>query len=515
MVHGLIVHLVLVLGMGWLADWLFGRWVRRRDVIALSAVWYGVALAVGRVAWLVWPLFNPLSPLRLDSRGGFRVAEWWFGCVLVVALGLAVIWAAARLWWAYKYFRQYEEEVPPMDLEEMCPGVEGEIGEVQGHLQREYRKFSGNQRLGLRFTWLSEVPVLGGFIFPTIALPVGFLDEDQEAHLEPILDHQAEHVRFGHQWIYAPLALLARVLPFLTPLVGRVGAAMVTRVDRRRWSQSRLVEWTRYKKAFMATVADRVEWSPALAMGNRADEMGDRMEQARTKARRVAYPWVIGGVFLIGFGGSMVLGRMSFHTIKEFLMHKEASGYQTRIFDPRVRVQGLVGKGGVVPDGIVVDTTESSDAFEVSSVQVRLRNELPKTDAVRVVFDWKATRTRPDQVDAPVATSRVTERVFDVAELRYRFRVFDFRSAFLKEGQGTARMEMHLKAEARTLPGAEDLLFGPDFAVPPGWRLELTHFRLDAIPADAVQASVFPEDAEAFVAWYLRHHQGTPMNLDW
>ncbi len=541
MILGLTLHLLIFVVVGFMLDAVFSRWVRRPDVPAKTAMLLGFFLVFGRIIWLFWPLASPLPPmigvnlavgkvleilhfsaaqstLSTPNWVHFRLIEYWWGWILVVTLGLLAIWGLVRAWWASKQLRALVEENPleGVDLDStMYFATHG----TRQNLEREYRVFTKAPRLAVRLSWLTDLPVLTGAVSPTLVVPMGLLERSRDQHLESILDHEAEHLRLNHHWLYAPLAWSARLLPLLTPLVSSIGRAMVVRVDRSVLDRSDGPDWLKYESAIRSAVADQMEWSPALAIPHSADEPERRILQASSKVSLRSH-WqagLLGGIFLLGAGGSTSVGRISTYTIKEFLMHRTIAGYQARLFDPHVRVVGIPDQGGIVPDGVVIDTTDASNDYEISSLEVLARSAVrPHAHAAEVSFDYVCERNGGDSTAPPSVSSRVMEHQFSEKENKHRFFVFDFRMKPIPEGIGHMTIPLRLQQTGpRQIAGSEDLMFGPDLAVPAGWRVTVTNWRIHEVPLDSVAASVFPDDAKGFVDWYQRFQRNTPLQLTW
>jgi hypothetical protein len=483
------------------------------------AVFVGVGLGLGRIAWLLLPLWNWLRPVPLPVVGRLRAAEYWWSWILLVVLAVCVIWGLLRTWWALKLLHVLQVDAPGMGGHYRIGTTEFFTEEAtRQHLQREYREFTGIPNLVVRLSFQTELPVLTGVYPPVLVVPKVLVNEGRDVHLEPILDSQAEHLKFGHHWLYLPLVWLARLFPPMTPLAGAVGWAMNTRVDRGVFQRGSAA-WGCYQEALGEVLAGREEWSPAVALPHHAKEASSRLEQARRNPGRwsLGYVFAILLVFLSGTGLSAAVGGVSFQSIKEILLHREARGYQAQIFDPRVSLMGLPGEGGVIADGAVVDAREGSGDHPVSSLQVHLEGQLPKGEAARISFDFVVSRARgiAPETGPPMVSSRTMECRFNEDTGVKEFWVFDFRSALLPEGKGTITLGVRLANQGRHLGGSEDRHFGPDFAVPAGWRLEIRSFRVEECSSAEVSHSTFPEDSSSFVEWYHKHARGSAICLKW
>ncbi|GEM_PF-6383794 len=517
MVFALTIHLLAFTLIGVAIDRVFLRWLSHPGVHAFSALAFGVFLLAGRLAWLAMPIFNPFPPLEVPLAMSHRNIEFWWGWVLILGLIFIGLWGLARLWWACKQLRVFVEENPLAGLEVGCAAF-FLAHRIRIHLEREYRQYAAAPRLSLRFSWLTESPVLTGTVSPKLVLPMGLLEEHEAAFLEPILDHEAEHIRFRHHWIYTPLAWTARCFPLFTDMVGSIGRAMVLRVDRAIRNRADGETWKAYENAIRGRMTKRIEWSPALAPPHCTREAEERIRQANQPSPRgVLWPCgLLAGLFLSGITSSTALGHVSIHTIKDFLMHNQIKGYHYRLFDPRVTLHGLPDKGGVVPDGVVIDTGQASGEYDISSFQVNLRSALPPgTQAARISCDYEAVRLSGAQEDPPTVSSRVMERLFDKSGQREDFWVFDFRWKPLPEGQGRVYLDLRLKNQVPKLPSATSHLWGPDVGVPAGWRLIVTNWSVEPLDPDNVPPTDFPAEAEGFISWYQRHKHQSRIHLDW
>lgn len=197
-------------------------------------------------------------------------------------------------------------------------------------------------------------------------------------------------------------------------------------------------------------------------------------------------------------------------------MNHQISGYNVRVWDPQVQVKALPGQGGDVPDGVELDTSKASGTYQASNLGVNLRPLLPQdAQAARISFDIQAWKSRDAPGEPPTVSSRVIECSFDERARKHYSWIFDFRWRPIEAGKHRMALAVRLHPHERRLPASEDRLVGPDFFVPAGWRLAITHWAIDVIPPSEVLPTNFPADVEDYVTIATACHRPSPIHLRW
>ena len=147
---------------------------------------------------------------------------------------------------------------------------------------------------------------------------------------------------------------------------------------------------------------------------------------------------------------------------------------------------------------------------------MNLRPLLPAdAQATRISFRYEAWNQGGAPGEIPTVSTRVMECYSDAKRRRHHSWIFDFRWKPLVEGKGRVQLEVNLRNEDRHWLNATDKLVGPDIGVPAGWRLAVSDWQIEAIPASAVAPCEFPGAAQGFVTLARTCHRPSPLHLSW
>lgn len=178
--------------------------------------------------------------------------------------------------------------------------------------------------------------------------------------------------------------------------------------------------------------------------------------------------------------------------------------------DPGARFSLLPEAGGLLPDGILVDTTRSSGEACCATLRVPMglfgeERHLPfGIPALRIRFQWEILARPEGDPDPPAVKIAASQQGSVSPEGRQELQTFWTRHLFLEGGEkGQADVPMRLLPPGQRLPGARVALFGPLVLVPPGWKVAFRGW--EALPAAAEEMEPpDPEEGRRFVAWYGR-----------
>ena len=230
----------------------------------------------------------------------------------------------------------------------------------------------------------------------------------------------------------------------------------------------------------------------------------------------------------MGGVGSVHANRWSngFQTLelKRFIVKQELVGYSVHGFDPSVSFRALPGEGGILPDGLLADTTRASDQAGCSTVRIPLalfdhEGLLPAgARAVRVRLAWKILARTAWANELPAVKLASSEQGEIDSEGQQKLLTFYTRNVFLGEGgslEGELDLPLLVCAGTRMLERSKDVVYGPLVFIPAGWRIEFRHYAVDAIEPGEVPP-IPPGEPERFVAWYRRNaFRPATIDLDW
>lgn len=182
------------------------------------------------------------------------------------------------------------------------------------------------------------------------------------------------------------------------------------------------------------------------------------------------------------------------------------------------------GEGGILPDGLRVDTTKVDATTGCATIRVPLglfdhEKWIPfGAKAVRVRLSWRVLERSPQATELPALKLASSEQGVIDADGQQKLWTYYTRNVFLGEDglmEGTVDLPILVHSETRVLPDSKDVIYGPILFIPEGWWIEFRHYWVDQI--EASQVPPVPEgEGEKFVAWYHRNgFKPATIDLQW
>jgi len=207
-----------------------------------------------------------------------------------------------------------------------------------------------------------------------------------------------------------------------------------------------------------------------------------------------------------------------------FIMRRQIIGYSLHIYHPEVAFRAIPGEGGLLPDGILIDTTRDEGQFGSSSIRLPLgllavENYVPfGAEALRIKLDWRVLERSDLAQDAPALKLNCSEQTAIDHQGQQRLLTFYARNLILAahvSDQGTLDIPIRLHPAIRSLSGSTDVIYGPILYIPKGWKIEFRQYLIEKMKTEEVPP--MPEgESERFVAWYRRNGlKPAPLDLTW
>ena len=207
-----------------------------------------------------------------------------------------------------------------------------------------------------------------------------------------------------------------------------------------------------------------------------------------------------------------------------FIMKQEIIGYSVHGFDPSVEFKAIPGEGGILPDGLLVDTTKADGQSGCATVRIPLglfdhEKLLPfGAKAVRVSLAWQVLAKTPAARELPAVKLAASEQGVIDPDGQQKLWTFYTRNVFLGENgsmEGVLDLPMLVHADIRVLEHSSDVIYGPLVFIPEGWKLEFRHYSVK--PIEVAEVPPIPEgEPERFVAWYHRNgFKPATIDLTW
>jgi hypothetical protein len=181
-------------------------------------------------------------------------------------------------------------------------------------------------------------------------------------------------------------------------------------------------------------------------------------------------------------------------------------------YDPSVQFSPLPGKGGILPDGVMVDTRNDRGIAGCTTVRLPLgliqsEKQIPfGAEAIKVGIEWEVIERRECAKEMPAIKINCSEQAMDSAGQR-KLNTFYTRNIVLPEnhsGHGSLEIALRLHPGHRLFKGSTDVIYGPVIYIPCGWMIGFSNYSLAS--ASLPEVPMVPADeAGTFVAWYLRN----------
>ena len=352
-------------------------------------------------------------------------------------------------------------------------------------------------------------PQLCGLSPSRIYLPLAMLEWDGD--IRALLDPLAQLARTKPYRAYAFLWWLAQVNLPLLPLV-----AAIRRAVEREWN----VNLKKLEPG--CAVAGYPFMAPAKGPATGIWDMGigpSRELEPLPLDRRVTFntlPLVLCSATMTSLGFAFAAhwtGGLRIFEFVRFIMKQEIIGYSVHAFDPSVEFKAIPGEGGILPDGLLVDTTKADGQTGCATVRIPLglfdhEKLVPfGAKAVRVQLAWQVLAKAPTAKELPAVKLAASEQGVIDPDGQQKLWTFYTRNVFLGENgttSGVLDLPMLVHTDKRVLEQSKDVIYGPLVFIPEGWKLEFRRYAVDQI--EVAEVPPIPEgEPERFVAWYHRN----------
>jgi hypothetical protein len=363
-------------------------------------------------------------------------------------------------------------------------------------------------------------PLLFGLSPPRIYLPLALMEQgvDLEAMVTALV--QLAGTRCYRAYVF--LWWLAQVNLLLLPLVAAIRRA-VERDWNAEWPQIQLgTEGSNHRPPPSA----KGNWSGLGGMGIGPTGVHEPLAGSRCVAFN-SLPLVICSATMTSIGlafAAQWTGGLRILEFVRFIMKQEIIGYSVHGFDPSVEFKAIPGEGGILPDGLLVDTTKADGQSGCATVRIPLglfdhEKLLPfGAKAVRVSLAWQVLTKTSAAKELPAVKLAASEQGVINPDGQQKLWTFYTRNVFLGENgsmEGVLDLPMLVHAEERVLEHSSDVIYGPLVFIPEGWKLEFRHYSVK--PIEVAEVPPIPEgEPERFVAWYHRNgFKPATIDLTW
>ncbi len=492
------LHLVL----WYLVFWFYGWWVRRPRGFNRKSV-PGLVMGYAFVATQFLPF---AVPCRQDA-GYLRHRDSQY------ILGMAVLSIAGAL--AVAGLIRVGSQVKAQKDLGRC------ASETDLHASRESARRFKEARAGLR--------QLQGGLDARLGLRVPLLLTENLP--QPVL------VGLNPNRIYVPVELAAqpedRVLPMLEALAGMVRS--------RRYLAFMLLWWLSQANLLLLPIVGPIRRSIERELAERYGQSGDQTYVAQSSimsghayfqmgigfnfqyikksqkmdidANKLPY-WILSVIIplaILSWVASRAGGVDSTELLR-FLMKKQIIGFSPHGFDPSVKFKAIPGEGGLLPDGLLVDTTDASAHSGCATIRVPLglfehEKLIPfGAKAIQISLEWNVLEKTPSATELPAVKVAASEQGTIDVDGQQRLHTFYTRNVFLGEegSRGVLELPMRIDTDVRTIKDSRNVVYGPLLFIPAGWKIEFRNYRVARVESSA--APPIPEgEVERFIAWYLRN----------
>jgi hypothetical protein len=225
-------------------------------------------------------------------------------------------------------------------------------------------------------------------------------------------------------------------------------------------------------------------------------------------------PWAfLPLVGMVAFCGCGAWHTGGFNLQDLFLSDRPVPGYSTFAYDPAVKFRPVQGDGGVLPDGILVDTRNDPGVAGCSTLRLPLgllesEKEIPfGANAIRVRLAWKTIEKADDADEMPAVKIGCSEQTPINSKGQRDLRLFVSRNFIIPKAsqwQGSIDISLRVRPGKRVLPNSTDVTYGPVVYIPKGWKMVWNNYYIEKI-ADEEVGPVTRDEGQRFIAWYGRN----------
>jgi len=496
-------------GLVWLAAFLvYGKWVDRPGGYERKSV-VGIAMAYGCLLSQLMPClgFSCLPEPIHDPELQYRLGIWFLVSVGVLGL-VGVICFSSRM------KSQRILGACPTEGDSVTPGETVKTfrlaRETLAGLQWDIWERIGRP-VPLHLTESLTLPLLVGLNPNRIYVPVLFALKRHglESLVEPLARWSLRKRYRGYMFLW----WLAQFHVLLQPLTTGIRRALEQELAREAGADPLLGE--RYRTAVKTFGLPAASGIPLGLVP--LDLKGSGVPGHR-------WPWgflpVMGLVGLCGWG-SWLSGGFNPYELYLALSKGAVVGYSLHAYDGAVRFRPMPGQGGVLPDGLMVDTRLDAGRAGCSTVRFPLGlNESERlvpfgAEALRIHLEWKALERPGLHPDPPALKINCSEQTRIDGKGHQQLYTFYTRNLILPQdstSQGHFDIPIRLHPEQRSFSNSTDVIYGPIAYVPKGWQIEFSNYSIEKISVEEVPP-VPAGEVERFVAWY-RRNGGRPAHPD-
>ena len=518
MVERVFLYLVFHHIIWMICFWGYARWVDRNRGLSGAAI-VGIGLAYACLATELLPFLLPSQQDAIPLEN--RHLQYLCGLGLVGVLASQVLFGVVRLGGklnsqkALGHCESEKDPYTPKAVRARFRLAREKVADLQGAISRD-SPFS-------TLLILSESvdrPLLWGLSPPRIYLPLALTEWDGE--LQVVLVSMVQLGRTRRYRAYVFLWWLAQVNLVLLPLVAAIRRAVEWEWNTGLQRMQHGDAWT--GAPFAAHAAGRSSGIADMGIGPSYE--ADQLSLGRNVTFNTL-PLVLGPVTMtiLGFAfAAKWAGGLRILEFVRFIMKQEIVGYSVHGFDPSVEFKAIPGEGGILPDGLLVDTTKADSQAGCATVRIPLglfdhEKLIPfGAKAVRVRLAWRVLARAPAAKELPAVKLAASEQGVIDPDGQQKLWTFYTRNVFLGEDgrmEGVLDLPMLVHTDTRVLEQSKDVIYGPLVFIPEGWKLEFRHYAVEQI--ETSQVPPIPEgEPERFIAWYHRNgFKPATIDLTW
>lgn|GEM_PF-2324283 len=492
-----------------LGGWAFKEWVDRPGGYRWKSD-VGLAMCCGCVFTLAMPFLGRCLGWRGSSS---HPAQWGSGaflCLAALVAGSGLI----RIFSLWKYLASLgacpsegDPHTPRTALRDLGK-VKSQLASIQKSVGRR------NARpVAVCPTELLARPTLVGVFACRIYMPIEWVAAGQDAR--SAIERLSDVASQNRYQAYAIFWWISQLYPVLRVVTNSVKRAMETGMegDAEPASMEPGLH-CRGAASFMSMFGSSTPLGLSVSKPARANSLSHR--------RPLAFLPVLGLTGLCGWG-AWASGGLDPQLFSSLLVKRQIVGFSTHAYDPSVQFRPLPGKGGILPDGVMVDTRNDSGVAGCSTVRLPLgliqsEVHIPfGAEAITVGIEWEVIERRECAREMPALKITCSEQVKDPDGQR-KLNAFYTRNIVLPEkdsGHGSLAVTLRLHPVHRLFKESTDVIYGPVIYVPRGWMIGFSNYSLSSASLHEVP-KVPADEAGTFVAWYLRNGgRGALPDLRW
>lgn len=512
---------------------LAGLWLRaharRQDVCPSFILATGMALLGAFPLLSLAVLFSRRISPRLPIS---RLTEQFVIDTLPWVLAALIAWSLSRVLHEFHVTRNIRQRVWDSELASQAGGDDAAREEVRAFFEAQMSDSLDGKAMVLRLTNRTQLPFTIGWRTPEVFLSIWTMAERDGMHVFPLMEHEAEHIRLNHHRIGRFTTWYRCLIPFTAPLIEAMRLAMEVAADRAALRDRP----PKYRDAYLDALRDIVQraWTGGKepGIGHDRSDIPRRIRQSTNSPasgfRALAPTFALLSLLPAGAAG-WYAGPLETKDLVDRYLRKVNPLWGVQAPD-EARTKSIPGRGGVLQDGILVDTTHVHDNLVT---EITLGVDIFVKEPGKLFVLGYTIMAEPTEGAIAHPFGSLVSQEFAVERIpagpksgsstkifRLHGRIYDLDLAEVD----AARTAQSFRLAVSSYPNPPAMTQMPDWRlaieaprifIPKGWKVRITNVSTGSADGQERPRSVIERQASRMAELKQSSGAKTPLNLYW